>query len=371
MAVGTVASVARQQFSDSNGDPLAGGFLYSYLSGTTTPDPLFTDGDLLVPHTNPLVLDAGGFATIFQGSGSQKWILTDALGVVQWTVDPVTSAATSAGGGGAFGEEYVFEGNSAAAIANTTYPVGATGDKLHPGTAILSVDSAGIVGTYKLEVTGMLTAAGTLTVGIFDLSSGSPDTPLATATITSLTGEVKQSGTIAFGLPGVVRLYGIKALVSANVGFAWGIKLIKVPDAVVVPPPADTGYEEIFNFGTNSAAEVSNTTFPSGATFDKLHPGSRPFQKDSVSLSSGTYLLQITGMMASPGTLTVGIFDLSSGFPDVPLATAALTSTTGQVVVSGTITWGAVGTVKTYGLKSLVSGGSGFVIGAVLVKVIP
>jgi hypothetical protein len=125
---GTLAPVARQQFFSANGVPLAAGLLNTYASGTATRSPIYTDSALLVPHPNPAVLDAGGFLTIYMAAVSQKWILTDSLGVLQWTVDPVQSIGLAGSGGDVF-ETYEFGGDSASPITATSfYPVrGATG----------------------------------------------------------------------------------------------------------------------------------------------------------------------------------------------------------------------------------------------------
>ena len=89
MATGTLAPVARQQFFDANGDPLANGFLYTFLSGTATPSPIYTTSALNVAHPNPARFDAGGFLTIYMAAVSQKWRVEDQFNVVQYTVDPV------------------------------------------------------------------------------------------------------------------------------------------------------------------------------------------------------------------------------------------------------------------------------------------
>jgi hypothetical protein len=51
---------AGAQFLDSNGAPLSGGLLYSYLSGTSTPVTTYTTRDGTTNNTNPIVLDAAG-----------------------------------------------------------------------------------------------------------------------------------------------------------------------------------------------------------------------------------------------------------------------------------------------------------------------
>jgi microcystin-dependent protein len=77
---------------DTNGDPLAGGKLYSYAAGTSTPLATYTDEQLTTPHTNPIILDASGEATIFIEDGvAYKFNLLDADDVQQdnWPVDNI------------------------------------------------------------------------------------------------------------------------------------------------------------------------------------------------------------------------------------------------------------------------------------------
>jgi hypothetical protein len=51
---------AGAQFFDGNGDPLAGGLLYTYLAGTSTPVSTYTSRSGAALNTNPIVLNAAG-----------------------------------------------------------------------------------------------------------------------------------------------------------------------------------------------------------------------------------------------------------------------------------------------------------------------
>ena len=51
---------AGAQFFDNNAVPLAGGLIYTYLAGTSTPASTFTSSTGLIAHTNPIVLNAAG-----------------------------------------------------------------------------------------------------------------------------------------------------------------------------------------------------------------------------------------------------------------------------------------------------------------------
>jgi len=55
-----IAPSPRQQFEDVNGLPIAGGKLFTYLSGTTTKQATYTDSTGATANTNPIILDSSG-----------------------------------------------------------------------------------------------------------------------------------------------------------------------------------------------------------------------------------------------------------------------------------------------------------------------
>lgn len=81
--------VLKQRFFDANGDPLAGGKLYSYDATTNTRLATYTDYGGLTANANPTILDANGEADIWINSGNYKFVLKDADDVVQWTINNV------------------------------------------------------------------------------------------------------------------------------------------------------------------------------------------------------------------------------------------------------------------------------------------
>lgn len=78
------------QFFDDDGEPLSGGFVYTYQAGTTTPKATFTDSTGNTQNTNPVELDASGRAPIWI-EGSYKFVVTDADGATITTTDNVTA----------------------------------------------------------------------------------------------------------------------------------------------------------------------------------------------------------------------------------------------------------------------------------------
>jgi hypothetical protein len=78
---------------DNSGNPLSGGKLYSYSAGTTTNLNTFSDSDLSVANANPIILDAGGRATVYLSASSYKFKLTSSGDDVIYTQDNVISSA--------------------------------------------------------------------------------------------------------------------------------------------------------------------------------------------------------------------------------------------------------------------------------------
>jgi hypothetical protein len=85
---------AGQQFFNDSGVPLAGGKLYSYAAGTTTPQTTYTSASGATAHSNPIVLNsAGRVATgeIWLTAGSNyKFVLYTSTDVLIATWDNIT-----------------------------------------------------------------------------------------------------------------------------------------------------------------------------------------------------------------------------------------------------------------------------------------
>lgn len=130
------------------------------------------------------------------------------------------------------GIPFDFGGDPNMAASNIAYEVGATYDKLAPGSRPLSLKSEHVLyGRYKLEaVLNTSDVAYTTTLGIFNLTDA-PNVALAEITTTVTTGELKQSADLVFPVPtGAAKVYGVKIKTSNAAGFAkaWGIRLIRV-----------------------------------------------------------------------------------------------------------------------------------------------
>jgi hypothetical protein len=83
-----LSPVAHQQFFDANGIPLSGGFVYTYASGSVTPLVTYKD-NAGTANTNPIVLDAGGYATMYLGQSSYKFCVQNSSAVQQYCQDNI------------------------------------------------------------------------------------------------------------------------------------------------------------------------------------------------------------------------------------------------------------------------------------------
>ena len=86
---------AAAQFFDNSGNPLTGGYLYTYSAGTTTPLETYTSNLGTVYHSNPIVLDAAGRVNeiwLTNGFG-YKFVLKDSNNVLIGTYDNIPSSS--------------------------------------------------------------------------------------------------------------------------------------------------------------------------------------------------------------------------------------------------------------------------------------
>lgn len=84
-----ISPVPRLQFFDDNGDPLVGGKLYTYASGTETPLATYTDAGGGTPHTNPIILDSRGEVSLWLGNSLYDFVLHDANDAPVYTAEDI------------------------------------------------------------------------------------------------------------------------------------------------------------------------------------------------------------------------------------------------------------------------------------------
>ena len=91
-----LAPYAIFQELDNNGAVLAGGKLYTYDAGTTTPKATYTTATGVTANANPIILDASGRADVWLGNGAYKFVLKDSADTTIKTVDNIAGESVNA-----------------------------------------------------------------------------------------------------------------------------------------------------------------------------------------------------------------------------------------------------------------------------------
>lgn len=156
------AGAAAQFFTD-DGTPLAGGLVYSYAAGTTTPQTTYTTSAGNVANPNPIVLDAAGRVPneIWLTAGqTYKFVVTDSTATLIGTYDNIPGANDY----GDVGNTTTFPpGASLVGYkfgSNTAYSTGAVAQNVYKKlNLILSVKDFGAVGDGVADDTNAIKAA--------------------------------------------------------------------------------------------------------------------------------------------------------------------------------------------------------------------
>lgn len=90
---------AAAQFFTNSGSPLAGGKLYTYVAGTTTPQVTYTSSSGVTAHTNPIILNSAGrvpTGEIWLTASPYKFLLKDSTDVLIATYDNISGTNAAA-----------------------------------------------------------------------------------------------------------------------------------------------------------------------------------------------------------------------------------------------------------------------------------
>lgn len=163
------------QLFDNNGDLLAGGQVYTYAAGTTTPLATYSNSTGSA-NTNPVVLDSAARANIFLTPDvGYKFVVQDADDNVLLTVDNIISASGTASSSTSYEVNCSYVGTPGAqatmavhqAIRTATFPVNFSGADAsvgtNPGSTYeVSIQNNGVeIGTVTFDTSGTPTFATT------------------------------------------------------------------------------------------------------------------------------------------------------------------------------------------------------------------
>ena len=147
------------QFFTDNGVPLAGGKIYTYLAGTTTPATTYTTSAGNIQHSNPIVLDAAGRVPSgeiwLSFSVSYKFVVQDSANNLIGTYDNISGISV-----GANVQNYIGDGTT----VSFALPVGVTSvyniyiNGVYQNKNTYSVSGGNIVFTQAPPITSIIEA---------------------------------------------------------------------------------------------------------------------------------------------------------------------------------------------------------------------
>lgn len=226
----------RLQFFDANGVPLAGGKIYTYAAGTTTSLVTYQDAQSAAANTNPVVLDAGGFATIFLTAANYKIVAQNSASVQQWSIDNVSAVSLA---------ELLANNSFASLAVSGSVTIG--GDETVSG----KITSASLEVTGAAAIDGNLTAASAAIAGNETVGGTLGVTGATALAAAALTGALTVAG--ATTLSGAVN---IGALTLAAYILAQIPAAAALAGTAILTDVTTSGNWVIFTFGATAGTRI-------------------------------------------------------------------------------------------------------------------
>ena len=264
-----------EQFADDEGNPYAGGFLYFYVTGSSTPQNTWSDPGLTTPNTNPIVLDsAGRCGSVYLGPNAYKVVLEDIDHNVIWTEDPVqlTSTNNLFIGGTTTGsaDAQVLATNNLTPTGFTMtpgYQINAIAGFTNDGPATLNANGQGAFAIEKASTTGPVALTGGELVAGQPFSAVVLDAThffllsIPPAVINVVQTPSPSAGTTSGDLKGAS---------TGGATASWTVSEIVMSNELLAAQTAYKGFSLTFNFngGTVGANGMDTGTMPAGGYVD-------------------------------------------------------------------------------------------------------
>lgn len=294
------ATVPHITFVDASGGPCASCTLQSFLAGTSTPTPTYTDSTGTSVNTNPIILDAAGGANIWLANLAYKLILKDATGTVIWTVDNVKGGGGLGGICGPSGAVQIANVGINGLTCDPNITINATNHTLNVGVLPASHVTIGALGTatsWNLDTTTPATALNSMG-GVGD--GGGTTTPNQLVISSSTLHQLTFSASIPDGITAITRSPSDNTTNPATTAYVALPGAIN-PTAVQIA----TGTSMTGNQGDGTLVQHSTGTVTSGhtAVFDAngnvIDGGTAPARTCN---SNGCYRMEADGTIEEWGT---------------------------------------------------------------------
>ena len=360
------------QFLSNNGVPLAGGCVFSYSAGTSSPQATYTDSTGLTVNNNPLILDAGGRGSIWLTSQGYKLVLFSAGGVncatgtQIWSIDGITgqlgllSLANTWSGVQTFSQPIKITPSVNQIVLGTSPNTTTLNAPAPSGNVVLTtpVTSDTLVGR---ATTDTLTNK-TLTTPTINGVSVVNDPAAYIVMPNNATGTTLNSTASEFNIAGSAT-----AQIGSNTPLATGNGAI----GIVVAGAGTTGSATIQQSGTASCVFDGATTAADYVQQSTITPGQCHDAGLNFPSSGGTILGRVRTTNAAGGTYALdlfspGVFSATTGAglgctnftPVTVVNNNAIQNLLSCSIAANTLSQGSLLDIQLTGIESTASGGT-------------
>lgn len=328
--------VLRQRYFDSNGDPLSGGKLYSYIAGTSTPQATYTDQGGLTANTNPVILDANGEANVWLTIGATyKFVLTDSADVSQWTVDNVTSASAPGSSDAADAAAAADEADISAAAAAASAADAAASE------ASVAADAAAAAASASAAAASAVASDASADAALVSETNAAASAVAAAASAASITLPLPVASggtgtTTAFTAGSVVFAGSSGVYTQDNSNFFWDDTNNRLGIGTS-SPSSGVHVSKSGSSGATTSTSASSVTVTTGTFTDSSTAGS-----GTSTGYNGSIFLQPTLAATNASVTSTNVSNLHVRGPVIAGTNQTLTSTYGLWVSTGaSVTSGA------------------------------
>ena len=292
-----LSPIGNDQQCSANGAPLSGGKIYTYLAGSSTPAPTYTDNVTGTQQANPIILNSLGLPASpiwMQGGTPLKFIIKDSADVLIRTIDNISGIndATNAA------SEWSDSGLTPTYISATQFSC--AGDQtlvLQVGRRVKTTNTGGTAySTISASAYG-----GSITTVTLQNDSVTLDSGLSS---------------IAYGLMGAINS-SLPAIAGGATGATASVVLAKgttaqrdtSPQAGYIRFNTSTVQPEVYN-GSNWGAVGGGAT---GAGTDAAFYENDQIIFSSYTIGQGTLVSGVTVTIANPGVFTLSNHGYQAG----------------------------------------------------------
>lgn len=350
----TLLPPGEQQFFDNNGQPLAGGSIYTYVPGTTVNKSTWTNSGQTNFNTNPIILDSAGRAIIY-GSGAYRQIVKDQNGNLIWDqITADTSALSSSWGGtstGTANSQSVIAPNFTSADGQSiSFIAGAT----NTGAFVLTPNSTSPINTLKdtsagpVSLTGGEIVQGNQVTVVYDATLGAfhlvtpPINTTPSFTSLSVSGPIKFTGTIVpTALTTTTSNWNPTGLSGASIIQASSTVAVQVTGLVAQPIGTIISFQNVGSFSITLVPSSSSSTAANQFAFPRaelVQPGQSVLIRYDAAASAWKLFQGTTSYVLPAGfkrqTVASGPTDGTTGLPNFLPATSASRNLTTQNITA-------------------------------------